>query len=104
MHLAEPQLLVCSQNLGLLVRKDLLQCFTDLALYPHRNVFLNEVFHHCKVVSVCFSLRLKVQDLPVAAYFLLFGSVSVLFTVLQRTDVGAVGLQPLGVIGELPSR
>ena len=101
MHLTKPYFLVLSKNFERLWRKNLLQSITNLALDPRRDVLLDEVLHHRKVITMQLSLILEQVNLFIYSFFLLFKEISILFFIAKRSDSRLVCLQSLGVVFEL---
>jgi hypothetical protein len=79
----------------------LLQGITNLALDPRRNVLLDEILHHRKVIAVQLSLILELFNRFIDSFFFFFEELSILFLIAERKDSLLVCLQPLGVIFEL---
>ena len=101
MHLTKPYFLVLSKKFERLLRKNLLQSITNLALDPRRNVLLDEVLHHREVIAMQLSLILELFNLSIHSFFFLFKEISILFLIAKRSDSLLVCLQSLGVIFEL---
>ena len=79
----------------------MLQGITNLALDPRRNVLLDEVLHHRKVITMQLSLMLELFNRFIDSFFFFFEEISILFLIAKRNDSLLVCLQSLGVIFEL---